>query len=171
MPLRGRVGRHASSGKHCQNWKNDQQHVTALLNRFPAEYGGAAGNLNGRMVAGIASDALYQAIIRFQKHQVPVQTGFIGPGDLSLQVLERNAVAPAPPAQARPTGQWDNVGTKAVNKALRAGLNDDQQLSHAEAVNIIRSTLSDGIITPYEMDDLNAIATVSRSCRRGRRRC
>jgi hypothetical protein len=103
--------------------------VTALLNRFPAEYGGAAGNL----------------------------------GDLSLQVLERNAVAPAPPAQARPTGQWDNVGTKAVNKALRAGLNDDQQLSHAEAVNIIRSTLSDGIITPYEMDDLNAIATVSRS--------
>jgi hypothetical protein len=98
MPLRGRVGRHADTGKHCQNWKSDQQHVIALLNRFPAGYGGAAGNLNGRVVAGIANDALYQAIMRFQKHQVPIQTGFIGPGDLSLHVLERNAAAPGAPA-------------------------------------------------------------------------
>jgi hypothetical protein len=164
MPLRGRVGRHADTGKNCQNWKNDQQHVIALLNRFPAEYGGAAGSLNGRIVAGIASDALYQAIMRFQKHQVPIQTGFVGPGDLSLQVLERNAAAPAAPASStpRPAGQWDNVGTKAVNKTLRETLKD-QQLSHADAVSIVRSTLSDGIITPFEMDDLKEVATASKS--------
>jgi hypothetical protein len=162
MPLRGRVGRHASTGKHCQNWKSDQQHVIALLNRFPAEYGGAAGSLNGRLVAGIASDALYQAILRFQKHQVPIQTGFVGPGDLSLQVLERNAAAPAAPAPARPANQWDNVGTKAVNKALRETLKD-QQLSHANAISIVRSTLSDGIITPLEMDDLKEVANTSKT--------
>ena len=162
MPLRGRVGRHASTGKHCQNWKSDQQHVIALLNRFPAEYGGAAGSLNGRVVAGIASEGLYQAILRFQKHQVPIQTGFVGPGDLSLQVLERNAAASAAPAPPRPANQWDNVGTKAVNKALRETATD-QQLSHADAVSIVRGTLTDGYITPYEMDDLKEIANASRT--------
>jgi hypothetical protein len=136
--------------------------VIALLNRFPGEYGGAAGNLNGRVVAGLASDALYQAILRFQKHQVPIQTGFVGPGDLSLQVLERNAAAAAAPATPRAANQWDNVGTKAVNAGLRETATD-QQLSHADAVSIVRGTLSDGYITPYEMADLQEIANVSRT--------
>lgn len=73
MPLRGRVGRRARTGAHCQNWKSDQEIVIALLNRIPVADGGAGGSLNGRVVAGLASDGLYQAILRFQKQHFPHQ--------------------------------------------------------------------------------------------------
>ena len=55
MPLKGRVGRHASDGRQCQNWKADQQTVIDLLNRIPVADGGTGGSLGGRVVAGLAS--------------------------------------------------------------------------------------------------------------------
>jgi hypothetical protein len=69
--LRGRVGRHANTGAQCQNWAEDQQTVIALLNLIPATDGGAQASLAGRVVAGLSSDALYNAILRFQKNIFP----------------------------------------------------------------------------------------------------
>jgi hypothetical protein len=66
MPLRGRVGRHAKTGAQCQNWADDQQTVISLLNLIPAADGGANGSLGARVVAGIAGDDLFKAILRFQ---------------------------------------------------------------------------------------------------------
>src|SRR6266498_3363304 len=73
MPLRGRVGQHANTGVQCQNWLEDQQTVIALLNLIPAAEGGAQASLAGRVVAGLASDALFKAILRFQKQYFPAQ--------------------------------------------------------------------------------------------------
>ncbi len=67
MSLRGRVGRHANTGAQCQNWVEDQQTVIALLNLIPVSDGGAGASLTGRVVAGVSSDALFNAILRFQK--------------------------------------------------------------------------------------------------------
>ena len=110
MPLRGRVGRHTQhGGRHCQNWQDDQQAVIALLNRIPAQDGGAGGSLNGnisgRIVAGMASDALYRAITTFEDKHFPRQrSGFVDPGGPMLKRMEelaaRSTKAPAnrPPA-------------------------------------------------------------------------
>jgi len=81
MSLRGRVGRHGTSGRQCQNWGDDQQQVIDLLNAIPVIRGGAAGSLHGRVVMGIASEALCQAILRFEDKQFPGQrSGFVDPG-------------------------------------------------------------------------------------------
>src|SRR5262245_64898777 len=90
MPLRGRVGRHTKAGgRQCQNWTQDQQTVIALLNRIPARDGGTEGNLGGRTIGGIASDALYQAISRFEDLHVPGQrSGFVDPGGAMLRRME-----------------------------------------------------------------------------------
>ncbi len=161
MPLRGRVGRHARTGANCQNWKSDQLAVIALLNAIPAADGGAQGTLTGRVIGGIASDALYQAILRYQKRHFPgSQTGFVEPGGVMLAHMQKLASRPPPP---KPPGQWDDIKTDTVRKPLRAGLLDDRQLSHPEVVNIVRSTLSDGMITRNELDDLAMVATISRS--------
>lgn len=165
MSIRGRVGRHATTGRHCQNWKDDQQVVIRLLNAIAADRGGAAGALNGRIVAGIAGDGLYQAILRFQQQHFPARRiGFIDPGGPMLALLEKLAApAPAPPPAPKRPGQWDGLATKSVRTALTRALDDDMRVSHSEAVNIIRSTLSDGVVTDEEIKDLDAVSAKSKS--------
>jgi len=81
MSLRARVGRHNNTGRQCQNWADDQRTVIKLLNAVPAVQGGAGGSLGGRIVVGIASEALCQAILRFEEWYFPGQrSGFIDPG-------------------------------------------------------------------------------------------
>jgi hypothetical protein len=101
MPLRGRVGRHTQQGgRHCQNWQDDQQTVIALLNRIPVQEGGAGGSLNGniggRIVAGMVSDALYRAISTFEDRYFPRQrSGFVDPGGAMLRRMEELAARSA----------------------------------------------------------------------------
>ena len=63
MAIRGRVGRHAKTDKHCQNWKADQEVVASLLNKIPVSDGGAEGMLTAPIVAGFASQQLFTAIL------------------------------------------------------------------------------------------------------------
>ena len=94
MSLRGRVGRHTRhGGQHCQNWPDDQKSVIALLNRIPVNDGGSGGGLNGsiggRIVAGMASDALYGAIIAFEDKHFPGQrSGFVDPAGSMLKRMQ-----------------------------------------------------------------------------------
>jgi hypothetical protein len=163
MPIKGRVGRHASDGRHCQNWKADQQTVIDLLNNIPVADGGTGGALSGRIVAGLASTALYQAILAFEKkHFAGQPKGFVDPGGLVLTNLEALAIRPPPPAP-RPANQWDVLTSKAVKQGVREGLADDLKLSHADTVNIVRSMLSDGVITQKEIDDLLAVSSTAKS--------
>jgi hypothetical protein len=156
MPLKGRVGRHASDGRQCQNWKSDQQTVIDLLNRIPVTDGGTAGNLGGRVVAGIASTALYQAILAFENKHFPGKAkGFVDPGGVVLAKLE--TLANRPPPAPKPANKWDVLTTQSVRQALKQGV-ADKKLSHADAINIVRSTLSDGYITQEEINDLRAVA-------------
>ena len=96
MPLRARVGRHARTGAQCQNWVADQQTVIALLNLIPALDGGAEASIAGRVVGGLSSDALYNAILRFQKRYSPArQSGFVDPGDAVLARMELLTLRPS----------------------------------------------------------------------------
>jgi hypothetical protein len=163
MPLKGRVGRHASDGRQCQNWKADQQTVIDLLNRIPAAEGGTAGSLGGPVVGGLASTALYQAILAFEKkHFVGPAKGFVDPGGVVLAKLEALANRP-PAAPPKPANQWDALTSKSVLRGIREGLNGDNSLSHADTINIVRSTLSDGVITQNEINDLLVVAATSKS--------
>ncbi len=107
MALRGRVGRHTrQDGRHCQNWISDQQTVIDLLNRIPADHGGTAGKLagtiGGRLVAGMASDALYRAISKFEDKHFPGQrSGHVDPGGRMLRLMEQFA-ANGPPVPNAP---------------------------------------------------------------------
>ena len=166
MPLKGRVGRHASDGRHCQNWKADQQTVIDLLNLIPVTDGGTAGYLRPRIVAGLASAELYQAILTFEKkHFAGKAKGFVDPGGAVLAKLQalanRPPVTPAP--APKPPNQWDAVTSKSVMAGVRAGLADDSKLSHLDTINIVRSTLSDGVITQKEINDLRAVASAAKS--------
>jgi hypothetical protein len=166
MPLKGRVGRHASDGRQCQNWKADQQTVVDLLNLIPVADGGTAGYLRTRIVAGLASTELYQAILTFEKKHFAGQVrGFVDPGGAVLAKLEALAHRPpvTPPAPPKPKNQWDAITSKSVMAGVRAGLADDNKLSHAEVINIVRSTLSDGVITQNEISDLRELASASKS--------
>ena len=164
MPLRGRVGRR-NSGANCQNWKRDQEHVIALLNRIPAADGGAGGSLTGRVFGGVASDALYLHILLFQQKHFPQrQTGYVEPGSPVLAKMEMLAARPSPPPPPpKPPGQWDAIKSRSVDRALSRALENDLQLSHAEVVNIVRSTLSDGTVAAAEVKDLREIAHVART--------
>ena len=98
MPLRARVGRHASTGRNCQNWKDDQQTVIALLNRISIDDGGAQGTLRPPVVPGLAADALFTSIMYFQKRHFPGKpSGFFDPAGPELPKLESLASRPAPP--------------------------------------------------------------------------
>jgi len=164
MPLRGRVGRHVKTGAHCQNWKGDQEVVIALLNRIPVADGGAGGSLAGRVIGGLASETLFQAILRFEKQHSPGnQTGFVEPGGAVLARMEMLASRPPTAPAPTPPRQWDALTTGSVKRALREGLDDDMKLSHAEVVNIVRSTLSDGIVSANEVNDLVTVSTTSKS--------
>ena len=138
--------------------------MIALLNAIAAADAGAAGSLAGRVIAGVASDALYAAILRFQKQHFPAyQTGFVEPGGPLLARLETLASRPSPAPAAKAPGQWDALTTASVKKALRAGLDDDMTLSHAEVVNIVRSTLSDGSVFASEVNDLATVSSKAKS--------
>ena len=165
MPLRARVGRHANTGVQCQNWLEDQQTVIALLNLIPAAEGGAQASLAGRVVAGLASDALYKAILRFQKQYFPrQQTRFVDPGGAVLAKMETLALRPtAVPTPATPAGQCGEFKSGSVPKALRAALADSHFLNQVKVVEVLRSVLSNGSVSTSELTDLQTIADKSRS--------
>jgi hypothetical protein len=93
MALRARVGRHTKlGGRHCQNWAEDQQTIIDLLNRIPVADGGTGGKLNGRIIVGMSSDALYRAISQFEdKHFRGQRSGFVDPGGAMLKRMEELA--------------------------------------------------------------------------------
>jgi hypothetical protein len=164
--LRGRVGRHAQTGVQCQNWPDDQWTIISLLNLIPAVNGGTAGNLPGIVVSGVSSDALYKAILRFQKQHFPVhQTGFVDPGGAQLARMEALSFAPPsdPQPVATPTGQWGVFQSKSVQMALYEALKDHHLLSQVMVVEILRSTLEDGIVTSEELADLKMLAENSKT--------
>jgi hypothetical protein len=96
MSLRGRVGRHTrNGGRQCQNWWGDQKTVTDLLNSISISDGGAAGTLNGRIVAGICGDGLYGAISQFEDKHFPAQrSGYVDPGGAMLALMEQLVAHP-----------------------------------------------------------------------------
>jgi hypothetical protein len=105
MPLKGRVGRHTKlQGRHCQNWTDDQSTVIGLLNSIPDAQGGPGDSLIGsRIVNGIASDALYRAIVRFEDKHFPGQrSGFVDPGGAMLKRMEELARKPDRPSRYQP---------------------------------------------------------------------
>jgi hypothetical protein len=166
LPLRARVGRHARTGAQCQNWADDQQKVISLLNAIPAPDGGAAGTINGRVVAGIASDQLYAAILRFQKkHFGAQQTGFIefGAQLTKLEALVANLPTASAAPAASPAGQWGEFKSGSVPRALHKALADDGYLNHVEVVEILRATLANGTVSKNELDDLKTVASKSRN--------
>ncbi len=162
MPLRGRVGRHANSGAQCQNWAEDQQTVIALLNRIPAADGGPEASIAGRVVAGVSSDALFHAILRFQRKYFPgQQTGFVSPGDGVLAFMEM--LASRPTAVPKPAGQWGEFQSGSVQRALHEALAEDHFLNQVKVVEILRSTLANGTVSTSELADLTMVAANSKS--------
>ena len=167
MPLRGRVGRHANTGAQCQNWVEDQLIVIMLLNFIPAANGGAGGSIpTNHVVPGVASDALYNAILRFQKKHFPAQpSGFVEPGGPLLGRMEAlaaqpTAAAPEPPQSA---GPWGEFKSGSVQRALRKALIADSQLSHEKAADILYSTISNGTVSTSELADLQMVAQKSKT--------
>jgi hypothetical protein len=132
MALRGRVGRHTQAGgRHCQNWVDDQQTVIDLLNRISVADGGAGGGLGGRVVAGIAGDALYNAIRRFEDKYFPGQrSGFVDPGGPMLKRMEELAGRSiAPPLTEPPLTEPPAPILYALDVLRRNVLDDSPYLS------------------------------------------
>ena len=159
-----RVGRDAKTRAQYQNWNavKDQLQVIMLLDFIPASDGGAGGGLStDRVVPGRASDALCDAILRFQKQHFPPaqQSGFVDPGDAVITRMEK--LAWRHPAAPKAAGQWDEFQTVSVRRALREALKDDPHLSQGKVVDILYSTLSDGTVTAGELDDLQLVADKS----------
>jgi hypothetical protein len=147
MPLRARVGRHThDGGRHCQNSPDDQQTVIGLLNRTPADAGGAAGSLSTPVISGICSDALYRAISTFEDKYWPGQrSGYVDPGGAMLRRLEELAAKSGAVSAATgtirfvtpeqwlgpPTGKTLVISDKdlplASNDVLWVGLDGDPQ--------------------------------------------
>ena len=65
-----------------QNRRDGQRaYAVGLLNSISVPDGGTGGSLTPRIVAGIASDALYNAIVAFENKYFPGQRrGFVDPG-------------------------------------------------------------------------------------------
>jgi hypothetical protein len=164
MPLKGRVGRHASDGRQCQNWKSDQETVINLLNKIPVADGGTGGSLTAPIVAGLASKELFQAILAFEKKHFSGQPkGFVDPGGPVLVKLEALAIRPPPAPPPKRANQWDVLTTVSVTRGVSQALAEDNRISHEDAINIIRSTLSDGVITQKEINDLRTLSSVAKS--------
>jgi hypothetical protein len=164
MQLKDKVGRIAATGRSCQNWKKDQELVISLLNKIAISDGGAENTLNPPLVVtGHASDGLYASILYFQKNNFPgTPDGHIRPaGPAFRRLVELSAKAAAKPAP--PKNQWDAIATPSVNTALYKGLSDDSRLDYPEVVDIIRATVADGMVTAYELGDLQTIVTTSKS--------
>jgi hypothetical protein len=60
-------------------------------------------------------------------------------------------------------GQWDKLGSNSVKRGLRMGMNDDDRLSHEESVDMLWETLRNGTLSMTEVNDLDVVATQSRS--------
>lgn len=166
MAIRGRVGRHVKTNKNCQNWKADQKVVTELLNRISIADGGAEGALNAPIIGGIASQSLYTSILYFQnKHFPRDMSGFIDPSGPMLAKLESLAAKPTPaPPTPRPKSElWDNITDPAFKKAMTAAMADDNKIDYDEAIEIVRHVLSDGFVSPAEINDLESLAKNSKS--------
>jgi hypothetical protein len=105
MPLRGRVGRHTKqNGRHCQNRPEDQMAVITLLNRIAVGDGGAEGKLEVRVVNGIASDALYKAISRFENQHYKGQgSGYVDPDGAMFKKMDELAKRPLSPPRGYPS--------------------------------------------------------------------
>jgi hypothetical protein len=81
----------------CPNWADDQLVVIDLLNSIAVPDGGAGGSLNGtingRFVAGTASEALCHAIATFESRQFPGQcSGVVEPDGRLLARMEALAM-------------------------------------------------------------------------------
>ena len=87
MPLKSRVGRHASHGeRHAQNWPDDQLTVINLLKGIPPADGGPTASLSKSVQSGICSDELYRAISAFEDKQFPGQrSGYVDPDGAMLK--------------------------------------------------------------------------------------
>jgi hypothetical protein len=164
MSIRGRVGRHTNArGKQCQNWENDQRTVIDLLNRIPVTDGGAGGSLAGRVIPGVASDALYDAIKRFEeKYFLGQHNGFVDPGGAILRRMEQLAARPAskaaaeaPPKAAAETpldilrrnvlnvdilkGKWTAGDRVEMDKLAAMAVDHIDRLKRGDGVGLIRS--------------------------------
>ncbi len=166
MAIRGRVGRHMRTNKHCQNWKDDQEVVTALLNKISTVDGGAEGSLIEPIVKGYASKSLYNSILFFQSIHFPKSmSGFIDPGGPMLAKLESLAGKPARVAE-KPRAKselWDNISDPEVKKAMRHAMADNNKLDYEEVIDMVQLVLSDGYVSPEEVHDLEWLAKKSLS--------
>jgi hypothetical protein len=101
MDIQASVGRR--QGRNSQNRALDQEIVRTFLNRIPAAQGGAGGSLRERIVDGMCSDALYEAILRFQRVHLGVQAdGHIDPHGRTITSLNRLGLqSPQHPAVIR----------------------------------------------------------------------
>lgn len=124
MAIRARVGRHArNGGRQCQNWADDQQTVSGLLNRIPTEKGGTQGGLNGRFTAGICSDPLYGAILLFENKYFPGQgNGFVDPASMMLKRMEDLA---EPGGNGAPAASKNQTAAETPLDILRRNVLDD----------------------------------------------
>jgi len=59
--------------------------------------------------------------------------------------------------------KWDGIKSRKIRDALRTALKDDKALSHSEVVEVVRSTLEDGILTGDELTDLNQVGLNSET--------
>jgi len=72
-------------------------------------------------------------------------------------------LAARPTAAPKAAGQWGEFQSGSVQRALHQALADDHYLSQVKVVEILRSTLSNGILSTSELDDLQMVADNSRS--------
>ena len=144
MPIRGRVGRHhKTGGRHCQNWADDQRTVVTLLNQIPIEQGGAGGKLQPRIVAGIASDDLFAAILRFEDKHFPGQrSGFIDSGGPMYRRMESLTTAAPVPSEPPPPTAIDILLAKA--EQLKGNLN------HFAVTSFLERLKRDGYDKPIQ---------------------
>jgi hypothetical protein len=88
MGLTSSVGRR--HGRDSRNRVGDQKIIQNLLNRIPANRGGAGGSLNERLLEGICSHKLHSAILNFQKKNLPqFADGHVDPDGRTLDAMER----------------------------------------------------------------------------------
>jgi hypothetical protein len=114
------------------------------------------------VVAGISSDTLYNAILRFQKQYYPTQqSGFVDPGGAVLAQMEM--LASRPTVAPKDAGQWGEFQSGSVQRALHEVLTDDPHLTQEKAVDILRSTLSNGTVSTSELADLEMVAAKSKT--------
>jgi hypothetical protein len=99
MPLSLSVGTRGWNGPQCDNLARDQQTVFLLLNLISLADGGMQGLLKSRIIPGIASEALCNAIHRFDDMQsLREDEWFVRPDSRKLKRMEelasRNTAAP-----------------------------------------------------------------------------